>query len=216
MQAVQACYFKQQERRYIMKNQALLLAAVTIALSIGGTALAGEYPPAKEEMARKPSVTEEALVTATATVQAIDLKNRLVTLKDPEGNTFDIMVGPQAKNLPQVKVGDIVNVSYYESVAINVYKPGEAPSGVEAADVLATAKPGEKPGGIAASQVTVTATVQSIDKENQTAVLKGPEGKTVKVKVKNPKNLENVNIGDEVVATYTRALAISVEKPVKE
>ncbi len=72
------------------------------------------------------------------------------------------------------------------------------------------------PGGLAASQTTVTATVQSIDKENQTAVLVGPEGNPVKVKVENPKNLENVNIGDEVVATYTQAYAISVEKTEKK
>ncbi len=72
------------------------------------------------------------------------------------------------------------------------------------------------PKGVAASQATVTAVVQSIDKEKQIAVLKGPEGKTVKVKVMDPKNLENVNPGDEVVATYTRALAISVEKPAKK
>lgn len=198
-----------------MKNLALLSAAVIIALSVGVTALAGVNDPLKKATPQKPSVTKEATVTATATVQAIDLKNRLVTLKDPEGNTFDIMVGEEAKNLPQVKVGDIVTVSYYESVAVNVYKPGEAPSGIGEAAVVASAKPGQKPKGVAASQVTVTATVQSIDKENQTAVLKGPEGKIVKVKVKDPKNLENVNPGDEVVATYTQALAISVEKPVK-
>jgi len=199
-----------------MKNLASLLAVVTIALFIGGTAQAGEYASTGTAPAQKPSVTKSAVVTATATVLAIDLKNRLVTLKDEEGNTFDIIVGTQAKNLPQVKVGDIVEVSYYESIAIDVYKPGEAPSGIERTDLLTTAKPGEKPGGIAARQVTVTATVQSIDKKNQTAVLMGPEGKTIKVKVKNPKNLENVNIGDEVVATYTQSLAISVEKPVKK
>ena len=199
-----------------MKNSASFLVIITIALFIGGTALAGEYTSTGKTTDQKPSVTKSAAITATATVLAIDLKNRLVTLKDEEGNTFDILVGTQAKNLPQVKVGDIVEVTYYESVAVNVYKPGEAPSGIERTDVLATAKPGEKPGGIAASRVTVTATVQSIDKKNQTAVLMGPEGKTVKVKVENPKNLENVNTGDEVVVTYTQSYAISVEKPAKK
>jgi hypothetical protein len=58
--------------------------------------------------------------------------------------------------------------------------------------------------------------VQSIDKNKQTAVLKGPEGNTVKIKVKDPQNLVNVNVGDEVVVTYTRAVAISVEKPAKK
>jgi ASC-1-like (ASCH) protein len=61
-------------------------------------------------------------------------------------------------------------------------------------------------------QVTVTATVETIDKNSQYVTLKGQEGKTVEVKVKDPKNLEGVKVGDEVVITYTEALAISVEK----
>jgi Cu/Ag efflux protein CusF len=199
-----------------MMKRTLLLAAVVIVFSLGETVQAGEGCAAAATAAEKPSVAKEAVVTATATVQAVDLKNRLVTLKGEEGNTFVILVGPQAKNLPQIQVGDIVEASYYESVAINVTKPGETPSGMEQTDVLATAEKGEMPGGLAASQVTLTATVQSIDKKNQTAVLMGPEGNTVKVHVKNPKNLENVNIGDEVVATYTQAYAISVEKPEKK
>jgi ribosomal protein S17 len=199
-----------------MKKITLLSAVLTLALSLGGTALATECDSSGKASDQKPSVSESSVVTTTATVQAIDLKNRLVTLKDQEGQTFEILVGTQAKNLPQVKVGDIVEISYYESVAVKVFKPGAASSNVERTDVKATAEPGEKPAGIVASQVTVTATVQSIDRKAQTAVLKGPEGNIVKVNVKNPENLVNVNVGDEVEITYTRALAISVEKPVKK
>ena len=197
-------------------KKSLMLAVIGIIFCMAGTAQAAESTTTGKSTAGKPSVTKSALVTATATVQAIELKNRLVTLKDEDGNTFEILVGKEARNLPQVKVGDIVEVTYYESVAVNVYKPGEAPSGAESTSVLARSKPGGKPGGITAKQVTVTATVQSIDKKNQTAVLKGPEGNVVKVNVKNPKNLENVDVGDEVVITYTRAYAISVEKPAKK
>jgi outer membrane protein OmpA-like peptidoglycan-associated protein len=112
-------------------------------------------------------------------------------------------------NLPQVKVGDEVVVKYNESILVEVKKPGT----MEAAQVkesLIRAKPGEKPGGVAAKEVTVTATVEKIDKEKMIATLKGPEGKLVDVKVQNPKNLENVNVGDQVVITYLEALAISV------
>ena len=192
---------------------ASIVAVITLVLSIGTSALAGEYGSSGKAKDQKPSVTKESVVTATATVMAIDLKNRIVTLKGEEGNIFDIIVGEQARNLPQVKVGDVVEVAYYQSVAVNVYKAGEVPSVTGDTKLLATAKPGEKPGGLATRQTTVTATVQSIDKKNQTAVLKGPDGKSVTVKVADPKNLENVNAGDEVVITYTQALAISVEKP---
>jgi len=46
--------------------------------------------------------------------------------------------------------------------------------------------------------------------------LKGPEGKTVIVKVEDPNNLDKVKVGDELMITYTEALAISVEHAKKK
>ena len=60
----------------------------------------------------------------TATVEAIDLEKRLVTLKGPKGEKRTIKVGQEARNLPQLKVGDLVTVKYYESMAVEVIKPG--------------------------------------------------------------------------------------------
>jgi plasmid maintenance system killer protein len=64
--------------------------------------------------------------------------------------------------------------------------------------------------------VTVTATVEAIDAKKNRVTLKGPEGKTQEIKVKDPKNLVNVKVGDQVVLTYTEALAISVEPAKKK
>lgn len=69
------------------------------------------------------------------------------------------------------------------------------------------------PAGAVARQVTVTATVEDISPKKTYVTLKGPEGKTVDVRVRDPKNLENVKVGDQVIITYTEGLAISVEKP---
>jgi hypothetical protein len=51
----------------------------------------------------------------------------------------------------------------------------------------------------------------AIDKQKNTITLKGPEGKLTTVKVQDPTNLEKVKVGDELMITYTEALAISVE-----
>jgi len=90
------------------------------------------------------------------------------------------------KNLPQVKVGDKVVATYYESIAARIVKPGTGPASA-AQQAVATAKPGEKPAGAMVQQVTVTATVEAIDKNSQYVTLKGQEGKTVEVKVQDPK-----------------------------
>jgi hypothetical protein len=160
-----------------------------------------------------PKIVKESLVTKTAIVQAIDLKNRVVTIKDKDGNVADIFVSEKVKNLPQVKVGDQLAVKYYESIFVQLAKPGASPTVVDT-EVTKSAKPGEKPAGIKANFVTVVATIVAIDPQKNFVTLKGPEGRKVNVKVNDPKNLKNVKVGDQVEITYTQALAISVS-PVK-
>jgi hypothetical protein len=191
------------------------MALVIFPLSFADTGVAQEKKGQAASAGKKPSVYKEKVVTGMATVEAVDLDKRIVTLKRADGSVFDLTVGPEARNLPQVKVGDEVVVKYYESIAVQVTKPG-AKEGAEVKEAVARAKPGEKPAGAIAKQVTVTATVEKIDKKKMTATLKGSEGKVVDVKVRNPKNLENVNVGDQVVITYTEAVAVSVEKPKKK
>jgi len=198
-----------------MKKLFVFMAVVIFALSFVGTVSAQEKKAESAAAGKKPSVYKEKVVTGTATVEAIDLEKRLVTLRRADGSVFDLAVGKEARNLPQVKVGDEVVVKYHQSIAVQVTKPGAA-EGSQVKETVTRAKPGEKPAGAVAKQVTVTATVEKIDKKKMIATLKGPEGKVVDVKVRDPKNLENVNVGDQVVITYTEAVAVSVEKPKKK
>jgi hypothetical protein len=163
----------------------------------------------------KQVVVRENAKTLTATVVAIDQAKRMVSLKGPKGNVVELKVGEEVRNLPQVSVGDLVQVRFYESVAAQLAKPG-TPLGATLQEAAGRAKPGEMPAGAAARQLTVVALIEKIDKKNQTVTLKGPEGGTTDVKVKRPQMLEQVKVGDEVVITYTEALAISVEKAVKK
>lgn len=159
---------------------------------------------------KKPAVERSRVVKVTATVEALDLATRMVTLRGPEGNTITFRADETVKNLPQVKVGDQVVAEYYESVAIQVMKPGQVQAGT--AGAAATAKPGEKPGMVAAGETTITASIEAIDREMPSVTLKGPEGNVKTFQVMDPKNLENVKVGDQVVITYTVAVAISVEE----
>jgi hypothetical protein len=196
-----------------MKKVFILAAAAVWMLSLATGAFAQATKGAAP--AAQPRVVKERAAVMTATVQAIDLKTRIVTLKGPKGEVRDIKVGEEAVNLPQVKVGDLVTVKYYESLAIEVMKPGSV-SGAGEKSAIVRAKPGEMPGGMAARQSTVTATVTAIDKKKGTITLKGPDGKTVVAKAEDPKNLDKVKVGDELMITYTEALAISVEKAKKK
>ena len=158
------------------------------------------------------TVGEEAL-TKTATVQKVDLKTRHVTLKDPNGKEFTIVAGPEVRNLPQVKRGDILRVTYYQAVAYQVSKAGSAKPEVSATSDVSRAPLGAKPGASVKDSVTVRTTIDRIDKANGEVALRDPEGVVTVVKVRDPSKLDLVAVGDLVDITYTEALAIAVEKP---
>jgi hypothetical protein len=159
---------------------------------------------------------EEGTVTLTATVEAVDQKKRLVTLKGPEGNLVTVHADERVKNLPQVKKGDVVSATYYESLAYEVKKPGQAEPGVAVAQDVVTAKPGQKPAAAGAQAVVVTSTIEAIDKKRNTVTLKGPDGTSTTIKVKDPSKLDKVAVGDLVEITYTEALAVAVEAAPKK
>jgi hypothetical protein len=185
------------------------VALAAIAASIGGftpRAIAADAPQA-------PRIAGETVaenVTVTATVEDVDVAKRLVTLKDENGKVTTLKVGEEVRNLPQVKKGDVVTATYHEAIGYEVFKPGQAQPGGADAEVVARAKPGEKPAGGVANIETVTATIEAIDKAASKVTLKGPQGNEITVKVKDPKKLEGVSVGDLVQLTYTQALAISV------
>jgi len=120
------------------------------------------------------------------------------------------------KKLEAIKVGDPVVAKYYEALAFEVKKPGTATPGVTAEQGVATSTPGQTPAGAVAQQLTVTATIVAIDKAAHTVTIKGPEGNTETVKARDPKNLAAVKVGDLVEITYTRALAIALDKTAKK
>ena len=204
-----------------MRKMIVVFTGALFTLSLAAITLAADAKPAAETKkpaaeGKKPSVKKERTTTVTATVEAVDMDKRIITVKGAEGNSVDIVAGPQVKNLAQVKVGDTIDVTYYESIAAKVYKPGEAPQG-QAATVATErlAKPGEKPAGVVGAQVTITATVESISPKKTSVTLKMADGKFKTVKIQDKKNLDNVKVGDDVVITVTETLAIAV-KPAKK
>jgi Cu/Ag efflux protein CusF len=159
-----------------------------------------------------PTYRDTRTETATAVVQAVDLQTREVTLRGEDGKDFSFIAGEEVRNLPQVQVGDTVKVTYTEALAIDVKRAeGGAPTESESAEA-ARAEPGRKPGGTASRTVTVSAVITAIDRASSRVTLRGPEGNYRVVEVKDPKKLENVQVGDMVHATYTESIGIAVER----
>jgi Cu/Ag efflux protein CusF len=185
-----------------------IIAAAVVSLAAGvafgqtGSTVAAKSEPGKVSIAEA--------VRITATVEAIDAARRLVTLKGPEGNSFVVQAGPEVKNFNQVKVGDLVVVRYVEALTLELKKgSGGIRERVER-EGAAAAKPGEKPAGVVGRTVTVIADVIAVDAAKQSIRLRGPQ-RTVDLKVKDPEQLKLIKVGDQIEATFTEAVAVSVE-----
>jgi len=150
-------------------------------------------------------------VTITAEVYGVEKIDRTLWLIGPDKNVVEIDVSEDAKNFNQLQIGDIVNITYYESVSIFLGSPGELPK-EETGSMIFRAAEGETPGGVAVEVSDVSAVVVSIDKENRFITLKGPLGNSFTTYVdESAIHFDKLNIGDVIHARYTKALAIDVE-----
>jgi hypothetical protein len=181
-----------------MTHSAHVGITLAAALLISTVAAAQEMPKPKTES-----------VTLTATIEAIDKSNRLVTLKGEKGNVVTVHADETVKRFDELKVGDKVTATYYESLAVNVRKPGDPapPAGTTGGVTPRTGGPG----ATAAMQDTITVTVQSVDLANRSVTVRKQDGSVVSMRVENPQYLQAVKAGDTVDITYTRALLLKAE-----
>ena len=157
------------------------------------------------------------LVEDTATVTAVDMTRHLVTIQGPQGNSTVIRVTDQVKNLPQVKIGDRVNIKYYRSAAANIVKlDDDAELGeVDVAAAKATAPAGEKPAGLIGIQKTHRAKVVFVDPYQKFISFHSPNIGLRRVSLEDRPDLQHyldeLKKGDVVEVTFTEAMAISLE-----
>jgi hypothetical protein len=187
-----------------MRRNLLVVAMMLVA--VGAFAQVKATPTAITKTLR--SSTAEATVTVTA----IDLTTREVTVKLPSGKEVILVVGEEAKNLDQIKVGDLVKIRYEEAVSLRLDKRSGGTASLSAEKSVMTGAPGSKPGGVAAHEVTLAVVIDAIDALNSFVTLKGPRGNEMDVFVKDRAMLGKINVGDVVEITYREALAISIEK----
>ncbi len=165
---------------------------------------------ADNEPRKSLDIEKAETVSLRATVEAVDLESRMVTLRTPTGRAFRLHVGEEVVNLPQVRAGDEVVAVYSEAVAVRMAKPGEVRD--ELTQEVGRARPGSKPGAYGITETTVTAKIEEMDKTRQTVGLRTPDNDLLTLKAMDPANLDKVSVGDTIVITYREALAVSLEK----
>jgi hypothetical protein len=189
----------------------LLLA---LFLSTASTAV---FAKSKEKQLTPTTHVESQTTEITAKVKSINYDDRHVVLVGPAGNEVTVKVSEDVKNFKQIKKGDEVNVKYNESLVWFIRKKGEKVKPTKDVTTEAsTASVGEKPAMDKSKTLDLVATITAIDDKTPAVTLKGPEGNSMTIKVRDPENLKGVKVGDQVDITYTESVAVNVEKAKKK
>jgi len=159
----------------------------------------------------KEGIREE--VTVRGKVESIDHAARTVTLRGDKGNMVTVDVPPSATRFDQVKVGNVVTVSYYDRVVIRPKPAGEAPVD-KTTPPTTTPTSGSRPGGTLATQRTATVTITGWDPANRVVSFKGPNGASYTrglLDTVDPSIVAGLKIGERYDVTWTVATRVAVQ-----
>jgi hypothetical protein len=164
---------------------------------------------------------DAGVITMVATVEAVDVTNRVVTVIGPNNNWVEVIVGPDKIKL--VKIKEKITISYQDEVAVALRKVNKGQQGddfaAEATEGMGLDDPtvAEQDwvtvtphGATDLTTIEVTDTIKAINRNQRTITFAGTGGKT-RTFVAGPNvNLDQIEPGDEVVLEVTRAVAVDI------
>ena len=150
----------------------------------------------------------------TTKVLAVDPANHQVVLEGAEGRQVHIQLSDKAKNLGNLKVGDLVQIEVTRSVAayLDTDVDKGLPGSTERTGELRNAVGSSNPGGEAFRQVQVQLKITKIDLAKNQVTLENPSGQSKTLNVEKPEiqaKLKDLKVGQSVVVTYTDVLKVT-------
>lgn len=189
-----------------MKLQALThaIALATVLSTASLSAMAADIPLS--------AAVESDRVTTK--VLAVDPANHQVVLEGAEGRQVHIQLSDKAKNLGNLKVGDLVQIEVTRSVAayLDTDVDKGLPGSTERTGELRNAVGSSNPGGEAFRQVQVQLKITKIDLATNQVTLENPSGQSKTLNVEKPEiqaKLKDLKVGQSVVVTYTDVLKVT-------
>jgi hypothetical protein len=182
-----------------------LMPVLLFALAGVGTSRVSQAAPADK------GIDEVEVVRVTATVEAVDLDKRKVTLLLDNGKKKTYKVDQQVRNLDQVKVGDHLKMSYTEELVVVVGKSGDS-HGAASMSTVSVSPKGSKPGAVMVDTVGESGTIEKIDAPKHKVTIAAPDGKKKTIKVSKNVDLAQLTVGETVDAVLTESLIVDVEK----
>lgn len=181
----------------------------TIALAGGLLAMAVGSNPAWAQPALGPPTARR--LHETVVVSAIDRPARTVTLMNAEGEPRTVAVPTDMRAFDTLKVGDHVDVDYYEAIGLALIPAGSKTSMTETAS---GGRAAEMTGASVGREIKATVEVVEVDEVMNRLTFKGPKGNVRTVTIYDPamqKKLTSLQPGEKVQITYREAMAAEIK-----
>jgi Cu/Ag efflux protein CusF len=189
----------------------IVTVVAALALSMPLVSFAQNAPKAVAVTANAPgqaAVSEGIQVQGK--IKSVDKKARSVVIVGAAGNEIHMALGDEVRNFDQIRVGDLVTLTYIEALVLELRKvETKALRERVESEQAVRAKPGEKPAGAVERTVRVIADVVAVNPKAKTVTLRGPK-RTVELAVNDVERFKEIKVGDQVEATYTEAVALEV------
>ena len=205
-QAPRVCPWERKEK----SGHAYLLRLLTsVAVLVSFATVAGAQAPQKE------AVIQE--IALRGTVDSVDHKARILKVKSDQGNIVTLDVPASYARFDQVKIGDVVSITYYDRVSVRLKPAGEAPYR-SAADPRRPRRLRRVycPAGTKVTQRITTVTLDSWDPATRIVTFTSSAGQSYTrriVEAVDAKVLAGLKAGDRVDVTRTEAINLAVVTP---
>ena len=192
-----------------MNKISTLLAAAALSMPL----LSGAQQPPQAVAVTTSSPGKGSVAEAVqlqGKIKSINKKARSIVVEGATGNAILLIIGEEARNFDQIRVGDLVTLTYVQALALELRKVDNMGirERVESEQTV-RAQPGEKPAGAVERSVRVIANVVAVNPKAQTVTLRGPK-RTIELAVNDPAQLKEIKVGNQVEALFTEAVAIEV------
>ena len=194
-------------------NNRTFRALTLAALPLGVAAFTGCHSGPKPQETVVKTADGEAVIDTyhiDAKVTAVDAAKRRVTISDG-GRRITFKARPD-QDISQLQVGDRLRATLTEEVAVNLRKGDKAAPGATEIDVAAGAATAGDTVVLAGDETDLTSKITAIDRSKRKVTLQLPDGSSKTIKVAKGVDLSEANVGDDVVAQISEAVAIEFQE----
>ena len=156
----------------------------------------------------------------TAIVETVNMTERSVLLRGDAGAQSGVLatvrVGPEVRNLGQVRPGDRVVISVTDAIAASIARADDGAGAVGGAAMATRAPEGARPGASFGEAKRVRVRIEEIDLSLNTVTFTTPENERRTVRVQDPRMREFIRTlspGNLVDVVFVETVSLRVLPP---